>query len=138
MKVPFLVIGGGLSVTEGGRVLAWRDAILDQDMELAPDVAFVAEEFGASHVPVREAFRLLESQGLVVSEPRRGVRVAGFTLEEVREVAEMRAALAEGVIDAVETIVDTYIKLRVSPEETFLAAYRRLGETPFKEALYGA
>lgn len=53
----------------------------------------VAEEFGASHVPVREAFRLLESQGLVVSEPRRGVRVAGFTLEEVREVAEMRAAL---------------------------------------------
>ena len=53
----------------------------------------VAEEFGASHVPVREAFRLLESQGLVVSEPRRGVRVAGFTHEEVREVAEMRASL---------------------------------------------
>lgn len=53
----------------------------------------IAEEFGASHVPVREAFRRLESQGLVVSEPRRGVRVAGFSLEEVREVAEMRAAL---------------------------------------------
>lgn len=53
----------------------------------------VAEEFGASHVPVREAFRRLETQGLVVSEPRRGVRVAGFSLEEVREVAEMRAAL---------------------------------------------
>jgi DNA-binding GntR family transcriptional regulator len=53
----------------------------------------VAEEFGASHVPVREAFRRLESQGLVVSEPRRGVRVAGFSFEEVREVAEMRAAL---------------------------------------------
>lgn len=53
----------------------------------------VAAEFGASHVPVREAFRRLEAQGLVVSEPRRGVRVAGFTTEEVREVAEMRAAL---------------------------------------------
>jgi DNA-binding GntR family transcriptional regulator len=53
----------------------------------------VAEEFGASHVPVREAFRRLEAQGLVVSEPRRGVRVAGFNPEEVREVAEMRAAL---------------------------------------------
>jgi len=36
----------------------------------------VAEEFRASHVPVREAFRKLEAQGLVVSEPRRGVRVA--------------------------------------------------------------
>lgn len=53
----------------------------------------VAEEFGASHVPVREAFRRLEAQGLAVSEPRRGVRVAAFDLSEVKEVAEMRAAL---------------------------------------------
>ncbi len=53
----------------------------------------VAEEFGASHVPVREAFRRLEAQGLAVSEPRRGVRVAAFNLAEVKEVAEMRAAL---------------------------------------------
>ncbi|KOF16670.1 GntR family transcriptional regulator [Ensifer adhaerens] len=53
----------------------------------------IAEEFGASHVPVREAFRLLEAQGLAVSEPRRGVRVAAFDLKEVREVAEMRAVL---------------------------------------------
>jgi DNA-binding FadR family transcriptional regulator len=49
----------------------------------------IAEEFGASHVPVREAFRRLESQGLAVSEPRRGVRVAAFDLSEVKEVAEM-------------------------------------------------
>lgn len=53
----------------------------------------IAEEFGASHVPVREAFRLLEAQGLAISEPRRGVRVASFDLAQVREVAEMRAAL---------------------------------------------
>lgn len=53
----------------------------------------VAIEFGASHVPVREAFRLLEAQGLAVSEPRRGFRVAAFGLSEVKEVAEMRAAL---------------------------------------------
>jgi DNA-binding GntR family transcriptional regulator len=55
----------------------------------------VAAEFGASHVPVREAFRRLEAQGLAVSEPRRGVRVASFSKAEVREVAEMRAALEE-------------------------------------------
>ena len=53
----------------------------------------IAEEFGASHVPVREAFRRLEAQGLVESQPRRGVRVAGFSMEEVREIAEMRSAL---------------------------------------------
>lgn len=53
----------------------------------------IAAEFGASHVPVREAFRRLEAQGLAASIPRRGVRVADFGLADVREVAEMRAAL---------------------------------------------
>lgn len=79
--------------TRIGRTLADRiiSGAIEAGARLRQD--HVAEEFGASHVPVREAFRLLESQGLVVSEPRRGVRVAGFTLDEVREVAEMRAAL---------------------------------------------
>ena len=35
-------------------------------------------------------------------------------------------------------IVDTYLRLRASPRETFLDAYRRVGETPFREALYAA
>jgi sulfite reductase (NADPH) hemoprotein beta-component len=42
------------------------------------------------------------------------------------------------VIDAVETVVDTYLRHRENSGETFLAAYRRLGPRPFKEALYGA
>lgn len=42
------------------------------------------------------------------------------------------------VTDAVETIVDTYLGLRLDPSETFLAAYRRVGPQPFKDALYGA
>ncbi len=45
---------------------------------------------------------------------------------------------SEEVVDAVETVVDTYLKVRQGPEENFLAAYRRLGQAPFKEALYGA
>jgi DNA-binding GntR family transcriptional regulator len=64
---------------------------------LAPDAALrqdhVAREFASSHVPVREAFRQLESQYLVVSVPRRGVRVAPLDANSVREIAEMRAAL---------------------------------------------
>jgi sulfite reductase (NADPH) hemoprotein beta-component len=39
------------------------------------------------------------------------------------------------VADAIETILDTYLKLR-EPGEEFLAAYRRVGPKPFKEALY--
>ncbi|WP_139481309.1 GntR family transcriptional regulator [Bradyrhizobium ivorense] len=53
----------------------------------------VAREFNSSHVPVREAFRQLEAKHLVVSLPRRGVRVAPLDTNSVKEIAEMRAAL---------------------------------------------
>jgi DNA-binding GntR family transcriptional regulator len=53
----------------------------------------IAREFNSSHVPVREAFRQLEAQHLVVSLPRRGVRVAPLDANSVKEIAEMRAAL---------------------------------------------
>lgn len=53
----------------------------------------IAAEFGSSHVPVREAFRRLEADGLVVSEPRRGVRVAQSDRAQHYETLEMRAVL---------------------------------------------
>ncbi len=43
----------------------------------------------------------------------------------------------EKVTDAIEVIVDTYLGLRLDPSENFLAAYRRVGPQPFKDALYG-
>ena len=43
----------------------------------------------------------------------------------------------EKIVDAVETVVETYIGLRVNENEPFLDVYRRVGDTPFKEALYG-
>jgi len=64
---------------------------LQPDAPLRQD--HVAREFNSSHVPVREAFRKLEAQLLVVSTPRRGVRVAPLDASSVREIAEMRAAL---------------------------------------------
>ena len=44
---------------------------------------------------------------------------------------------AEEVPDAIERLVDTYIAKRESADEPFIVAYRRLGDAPFKEALYG-
>jgi len=43
---------------------------------------------------------------------------------------------AEDLIPAIEKIIDTYMGLRETPDETFLDAYRRLGAAPFKEAIY--
>ncbi len=54
----------------------------------------IAEEFGSSHVPVREALRRLEAQGLAISEPRRRrPRCVIRSCGRVQEVARMRAAL---------------------------------------------
>jgi sulfite reductase (NADPH) hemoprotein beta-component len=44
----------------------------------------------------------------------------------------------DGIVDAVETVVERYLELRSGPDEPFLAAYSRLGAAPFKEALYAA
>ena len=43
---------------------------------------------------------------------------------------------AEELTDAIELLIDTYIDLRQSDDETFLDAYRRVGPDPFKDALY--
>jgi sulfite reductase (NADPH) hemoprotein beta-component len=42
------------------------------------------------------------------------------------------------VVNAVERILDQYLKTRDSAEESFLAAVRRVGLEPFKQAVYGA
>jgi sulfite reductase (NADPH) hemoprotein beta-component len=42
----------------------------------------------------------------------------------------------EDVVDAIETVVDTYVGLRTDAQEDFLSAYRRVGMAPFKKALY--
>ena len=41
------------------------------------------------------------------------------------------------VTNAIETVVDTYLAIRLGKEEKFLETYRRVGPAPFKEALYG-
>lgn len=48
-----------------------------------------------------------------------------------------RGFSSEEVVDAIETVVDTYLGLRENSDETFVAAYRRVGMEPFKRALYG-
>jgi len=75
------------------RVLADRiiTGVLQADTRLRQE--HIAEEFGASHVPVREALRRLEAQGLAVSEARRGVRVASFNSAAVEEATRMRSVL---------------------------------------------
>ncbi len=43
---------------------------------------------------------------------------------------------AEQLVPALERLLDAYLALRLTADETFLDCYRRLGEAPFKAALY--
>ncbi|WES62840.1 GntR family transcriptional regulator [Microbacter sp. GSS18] len=53
----------------------------------------LAEEFGTSRTPVREALRRLAETGLVEYVPNRGATVIGFTPEQIVETYFVRAAL---------------------------------------------
>jgi DNA-binding GntR family transcriptional regulator len=55
----------------------------------------IAQEFGVSQAPVREALRELEALGFVESEPYRGSRVRAITKAELTEIYPVRAALEE-------------------------------------------
>jgi DNA-binding GntR family transcriptional regulator len=53
----------------------------------------LAEEFGVSRTPVREALRQLQSTGLVELLPNRGAIVRGPSARDIREAYEVRAEL---------------------------------------------
>ena len=53
----------------------------------------LAEEFGVSRTPVREALRKLQAGGLVELQPHRGAVVRGLSSREIRDAYEVRAAL---------------------------------------------
>ena len=74
---------------------------------------------------------------------KKGVEVYQLTLGgSAREDAAIGkiigpAFLADEIVDAIETVLEVYLESRESPEETFLSTYRRIGQSPFKEKLYG-
>jgi DNA-binding GntR family transcriptional regulator len=55
----------------------------------------LAEEFGTSQMPIREALRDLEMAGLVTAKPRRGSFVKPFATSAQREIYLVRGAIEE-------------------------------------------
>lgn len=53
----------------------------------------IAELLDVSRTPVREAFRRLESEGLVVYEPKKGVTITSFTRDQVVSLYRVREYL---------------------------------------------
>src|SRR3954468_23049764 len=53
----------------------------------------LAGRYGVSHMPVREALRVLHGEGLVVIEPNRGARVRPIHITFVEDLFDIRSAI---------------------------------------------
>ena len=105
-----------------------RDAISTGVLKPGEKVAEpeLAERFGISRTPIREAFRQLESEGYLTVIPRKGAVVVSFTSKEVEEFYAIKSILegyaahiacqrlTEREIDKLEAIND---KLQALAEE---------------------
>jgi DNA-binding GntR family transcriptional regulator len=60
----------------------------------------LTQRLGISRAPLREALRLLAQQGLVEHVPRRGVRVATLSDDDVRQLYDVRDVLERHAIQA--------------------------------------
>jgi DNA-binding GntR family transcriptional regulator len=67
-----------------------RGLILPGDRVVETDLA---QRLGVSRVPVREALRVLESQGLVINEPYKGIRLVPVSQKRIDDLIEARVAL---------------------------------------------
>jgi DNA-binding GntR family transcriptional regulator len=89
--------------------------------------AALAERFGVGRTPLREALRMLQREGLVISQPNHRVRIAELSGEDAEELYIMRIALEAVAIsitvplltavdlaelDGLMAQMDHYLKLR--------------------------
>ncbi|MCX4731204.1 GntR family transcriptional regulator [Streptomyces sp. NBC_01363] len=82
---------------------ALRDEVLAGRLQPGREftVKQIAEQYGVSATPVREALFDLSAQGLLESDQHRGFRVREFTVADYRSLVEARSLVIEGVIRGV-------------------------------------
>ena len=75
---------------------------------------YFASRFGISKSPIREALNRLEAEGLISILPRRGAFVIDFSIEDVREIYELREALEACVVRNLELDRSTAAQLNAA------------------------
>jgi DNA-binding GntR family transcriptional regulator len=90
----------------------------------------LASELGVSRIPIREALRQLEAEGLVVFNPHRGAVVSSLSVDEIDELFELRAQIES---DLVRRAVLATTAEHISRAREILKAY----EAAFRDAEVG-
>ena len=74
-----------------------RERILKGEYEIGEKIKEnqIATELKVSRTPIREAFKLLENEGLIDYIPNRGCFAKGFTKQDVDDIYAVREALEE-------------------------------------------
>ena len=67
--------------------------IYDHDREIRLDERQLSDKLGVSRTPIREALTLLEQEGFIRLQPRRGIFVVRKTKTEIVEMIQVWAAL---------------------------------------------
>ncbi|MEO9873391.1 MAG: GntR family transcriptional regulator [Anderseniella sp.] len=103
--------------------------------------AGIAERFGASRIPVRDALASLAGERLVTIRPNRGARVVSLSAGEIEEVFELRIMLecncarAAVAVASPEQVDELQYQLRRSSLEADRAGWSD-GDRAFHAALY--
>jgi len=99
------------------------------------NVRQLEQVFGVSHIPIREAMRRLEAEGLVVNVPQRGAVAAAASLSELDDVYDLRRLVEPQVV------LRAVPKMEQSDHAAIKAAFLRLEraengakDVPFSEA----
>lgn len=125
-------------------------AILNGDIAPGSTVSIVelCKEFDVSHIPVREALRRLESEGVVSLRPGRSAVVASLSAEDLTNIYELRR-MVEGAlllkaapliddetIQRAETVMHEYVT--IEREASRLAAVHHAFHEVFLENALGS
>jgi DNA-binding GntR family transcriptional regulator len=94
----------------------------------------LAERFGISRTPLREAIKILATEGLLDLLPNRGARVASISVDELDEVIEVVAGLEATAADlACRSITAEEIAAIEAKHDRMLEAWRAEDNTAYFE-----
>lgn len=85
----------------------------------------ISEEFGCSEIPVREALRALQAEGLITVIPHTGAFVSAPNIDELVELTEVRSILEPEATVAAAPYIDAVM---IAKLRDMLAEMRTLGE----------